>query len=86
MCALIDAPIQNDKCPFDSAGLAWTAVGIAVARLALASRNNTEFVFTTFTTHSMSPVELTRGTIRARSYNPLKLISNCRVDSSDHCG
>lgn len=43
MCALIDAPIQNDKCPFDSAGLAWTAVGIAVARLALASRNNTEF-------------------------------------------
>lgn len=43
VCTLIDAPIQNDKCPSKPAGLAWTAVGgIAVARLAL-RRDNTEF-------------------------------------------
>ena len=45
VCALIDRPIQNDKCRSTPAGLAWTAVGdIAVARLALAGRqDNTEF-------------------------------------------
>jgi hypothetical protein len=45
VCALIDAPTQNDRCGPTPAGLAWTAVGdIAVARLALALRtDNTEF-------------------------------------------
>lgn len=45
ICALIDGPIQNDKCSSKPAGLAWTAVeGISVARLALVLRSdNTEF-------------------------------------------
>lgn len=45
VCALIDGPIQNDKCSSKPAGLAWTAVeAISVARLALALRSdNTEF-------------------------------------------
>jgi hypothetical protein len=45
VCALIDGPTQNDKCPSTAAGLAWTAIAdVAVARLSLAQRSdNTEF-------------------------------------------